>query len=78
MKTKAELDAMLDELEKDVPKLLETHKANDGAFWNAFALEADVIVGNGCDHSEFVRARIDCILGSNGLIPSENEGEPCS
>ena len=26
---------------------------------------------------EFVRSRLDCILGSHGLIPSDNEGEDC-
>lgn len=29
------------------------------------------------EHVGMIRDRIQCLLGSFGLIPSDNEGEPC-
>ncbi|HEY2396804.1 MAG TPA: hypothetical protein VGH81_12640 [Rudaea sp.] len=75
-KTLTELDAMLDTLEKELPEMIKEHP-DDADFWPAFAGAADVIEDNAGDHAAHVRGRINCMLGSAGLIPSENEGQPC-
>jgi hypothetical protein len=76
-KTIAELDAMLATLETNLPKMINEYP-DDGDFWSAFAGEADIIEDSAGEHAAHVRSRIDCMLGSAGLIPSENEGEPCA
>lgn len=77
-KTREELTKMLDELEAKLPAMIQEY-SDDGDFWSAFAGEADDIQDNaGSDDAAFVSGRIDCILGAQGLIPSENEGESCS
>jgi hypothetical protein len=78
MKSKVELSAMLEALEASIPTLLAQHP-DDSAFWPAFAGEADAIEETAAaEDYEFVRSRLDCILGSHGLIPSDNQGEDCS
>jgi hypothetical protein len=76
--TRDELVRMLDELEAKLPGLIAEYE-QDGDFWNAFAGEADVIQDSAsADDAAYVSGRIDCMLGAQGLIPSENEGETCS
>jgi hypothetical protein len=76
-KTLTELDAMLDTLEQHLPTIIKEHP-DDADFWPAFAGEADVIEDSAGAHAAHVRSRISCMLGSAGLIPSDNEGEPCA
>jgi len=73
---KTELDALLDELEERLPTLV----ANEGGFdFSTFSTVADGIIASALPKdAEHVRGRIDCMLGSMGVIPSDNEGEGCS
>ena len=75
-KTRKELDAMLQELEDNLPKLLLETDEDD--FMAAFAGQADIIEDSaGLTDIERVRGRINCMLSSRGLIPGDNEGEQC-
>lgn len=75
--TRADLDKRLDTLEAMLPELIQDNP-DDGDFWAAFAGEADVIEDLAApEDAAHVRGRLDCMLGSKGLIPSDNEGEPC-
>jgi hypothetical protein len=76
--TRADLDKLLDVLEAMLPDLMKDNP-DDGDFWAAFAGQADVIEDSAsADDAAHVRGRINCMLGSKGLIPSDNEGEPCT
>lgn len=75
-KPREELDAMLAQLEAALPKMIQSYP--DGDIMEAFAGEAEVIEDSaGSEDIDHVRGRINCMLGSSGLIPSDNEGEPC-
>ena len=39
---------------------------------------AAILANASPEDREFVRERINCMLGSAGAIPSNNEGEPCA
>lgn len=68
----------LDELERKLPTLLQDYP-DEGDFWAAWAGEADAITEGLPDAKEaYARGRIDCMLKNLGLIPGENEGEPCT
>lgn len=69
--------AALDALEAKLPKMAEEHP-EDGDLLEAFAGEADCIeaAAPDADH-DYVRGRLDCMLRNAGLIPGEEEGEPC-
>ena len=76
-KTRKELDALLAALEASLPKLIQDAREED--FMEAFAGLADVIEESaGTADIEHVRGRINCMLSSRGLIPGDNEGEPCT
>lgn len=74
MKTRAEIDAELSRLENVIPRLVAELPAEE--VLEAFAGEAEVLREDGSDPA-YVSSRIDCMLSSAGLIPGENEGEPC-
>jgi hypothetical protein len=75
-KTRKELDEILAQLEYTLPTLLKESEESD--FMEAFAGEAEVIEdAAGPDDIDHVRGRINCMLRSRGLIPSDNDGEPC-
>jgi hypothetical protein len=75
--SRSELTLKLKALEDAMPALLAAHP-EDADFWPAFAGEAEAIEEAAAPEDfEFVRTQIDCVLGSHGLIPSDNEGEPC-
>lgn len=78
-KSRVELDTMLQELEGAMPTLI-ARMAEEGDFdFNEFAGHADLIEDSaGPEDREYVKGRIQCLLGSAGVIPSENEGEPCA
>ena len=76
-KPREELDQLLAELEAELPAI-EAETSTEG-FMVAFSREADLIMhAAGPDDLAHVRGRIDCILAARGLIPGENEGEPCA
>ena len=65
-----ELNGLLDHLEAQLPTLIADNP-DDGDFWAAFAGESDVIEDSAGDHAAHVRGRIDHMLASAGLIPSD-------
>jgi hypothetical protein len=73
------LDAMLDKLENDLPKLILEYPDADGAdFWIAFARRSNVIaVAARSADVQHVRHRLDRMLDTRGLLASENKVEPC-
>lgn len=72
------LVAALDALERKLPSLMREYP-DEGDFWSAWAGEADAITEGLPDSKEaYARGRIDCMLRNAGLIPGEDEGEPCS
>jgi hypothetical protein len=76
MKTKAEVDAELDRLEKRIPELIA--ECEPDWLLEAFASESECLRESApSEHAEYVRGRLDCMLASVGLIPGETEGEPC-
>lgn len=76
--TREKIDAELAKLEERAPKILADNP-EDEHFWPAWAGAADCISDNaGPDDYDHVQARISCILGSLGMIPSDNEGESCA
>lgn len=76
MKTRAEIDAELARLEQVLPKLIDECEPDE--VLEAFAAEAETLTEQaGADDVAHIQGRIDCMLASAGLIPGENEGEPC-
>jgi hypothetical protein len=69
------LDAMLDALEGDLPRLMLDHPDADGAdFWVAFAIRSTAIEALATSsNTPHVRRRLDRMLDSRGLIPMQNE-----
>ncbi len=75
-KSRAELDEALRLLESNLVALAEiTDPAAHATIERESAL---LLQAAGPEDVEFVRQRLNCMLGSAGLIPSDNEGEPCS
>jgi hypothetical protein len=76
--SRPDLDRMLGSLEALLPTMVRDHP-DDGEFWSTFTEESQHIEDLAAPADpEHVRSRINCMLGSNGLIPSDNEGEPCN
>ena len=77
MPTRPATDSALDRLEAALPSLLKEYP-DEGKFWSAFTPDADAIV-RVADPADVAHAkgRIDCMLKNAGLIPGEDEGEPC-
>lgn len=72
-KTEAELKA----LEERMPALLAQYP-HDAQFWPVFqALAGEIEAGAGDYQRAKVRHRLSCILGAQGVIPSDNVGETC-
>jgi hypothetical protein len=69
------LDAMLDTLESDLPKLMLDYPDADGAdFWVAFAIRSTAIEGMATSKNTLhVRRRLDRMLDSRGLIPIQSK-----
>lgn len=70
-KTRIELDAMLDELERDLEMLvMDTPDFDD--LWTVFAGQADAIEASAGPHDiAHVRLRTLAILASQGILPPE-------
>ena len=67
-KARAELDAMLDELERDLQMLVMDDSCNEEDIWQVFAAQADAIeTAAGADDLSHVRARMNDILATQGI-----------
>lgn len=75
MKTKAEIDAELDRLERRIPELIRDYPPEE--VLEAFAAEAESLREQPGEFATYVAGRIDCMLASAGLIPGDNEGQAC-
>ena len=74
-RTRAELDSMLDELERDLAMLV-LNDADHDDLWTAFAGQADAICARAvADDIAHVKARMDAILRAQGIEPSESATE---
>lgn len=73
----AKVIAQLDALERKLDVLLKEYP-NDADFWKTFSGETEVILKAASPHdAEYAQGRIDCMLKNAGLIPGEDEGQPC-
>ena len=69
------IKARLDVLEGMLEGLIADHPDD---FWKAFNSESKSIVESADSHDvEYAQGRIDCMLKNAGMIPGEDEGEPC-
>jgi hypothetical protein len=76
MKTKTEVDAELERLERLIPELVRDCRPD--CVLEAFAAEAETLEhSKPAELASYVDGRIDCMLASAGLIPGDNEGEDC-
>ncbi|MBS0457268.1 MAG: hypothetical protein JSS44_08075 [Proteobacteria bacterium] len=70
-RTRAELDALLDELGRDLTMLVMNDSDHVGV-WTAFASQADAICAQaGGDDIAHVKARMDAILRAHGIEPND-------
>ncbi len=75
-RTRAELDGMLDELDRDLRMLIMDETCNDD-LWTVFAGQADAIEASaGADDIAHVQARTSAILAAQGIIPPEQAASP--
>ena len=69
-KSRDELDAMLDELERDLAMLV-LNEADHDDLWAAFAGQADAIEASAGEADlPHVKARMDSILQAQGIQPA--------
>lgn len=72
-----QLVAALETLETRLRKMLDGDLV-EADFWPSFNADADAIrTKHSGDDLDYARGRIDCMLKNAGLIPGEDEGEPC-
>ena len=75
-KTRMELDAMLDELDRDLQMLVMNETGADD-LWQVFAGQADAIEASaGSDDIAHVRGRMNAILVAQGIVRAD--GQPGS
>jgi hypothetical protein len=74
-KLRAELNAMLDQLEKELPGMIKMHP-DAAEFWSEFCGKADVIEDS-APRGDFgvVRARIEGMLATHNLVRGRSSGE---
>lgn len=77
MPSLAQLHRDLDALRQTLP---ESDSCRDQAFDFEFFLQKVDRLVESADPADrrHIRERAKCMLGSAGLIPSDNEGDPCS
>ena len=75
-RTLAQLDAELDRFQSDL-EAKAAADADDADMEGAVALMIHAMGSVAGPFEAHVQERITCMLGSLGLIPSDNEGEPC-
>lgn len=69
---------MVAKLKANLPAMIEACSGQDDFDLCAFAGEAEAIEDSAApEDREYVHQQIQCVLGSAGLIPSDNEGQPC-
>lgn len=69
-KSRAQLDDMLDELDRDLQMLVMNDSGADD-LWKVFAQQADAIVSRAdADDIAHVRNRMDAILVAQGIVAS--------
>ncbi len=69
--------AALDTLETRLQKMLDGDLLETD-FWPALNADADAIRAKHCgDDLDYAQGRIDCMLKNVGMVPGEDEGEPC-
>ena len=74
-KTRAQLEEALRLFESNLPTFAEV--TDPLADVSIFALAEAIFADASPRDQEFVRDRITCLLGSVGVIPSDNEGQSC-
>jgi hypothetical protein len=75
MKTRAELDAALDQLQAKLPAMIAEH--DEATIMDAFADAMEAIEKDtAADDAEHLFSRTQCMLRDAGLIPADDE--PCS
>jgi len=73
--TRSEIDSILEELEEELPILLQEN-ADPDDFWMAFAAMSDAIEdGTDPEDLPYVRERIDHMLAAHGLGSPESKGK---
>jgi hypothetical protein len=70
-KSRAQLDAMIDKLDADLPDLIADN-IDDEEFWHAFSRRTDAIASVAApeDHSH-VHGRVDQMLVEHGVVPDD-------
>lgn len=71
-----ELDARLDEAEDRITRFVDANPDDPELLEMIASIQASIEQEAGA-YLVHVRERFQCLLGSLGLIPSDNEGEPC-
>jgi hypothetical protein len=74
---KDELDTQLDMTADLITRLVDAKPDDPGLLSTVAALQVALEEKAGPGLVDHVRERFQCLLGSLGLIPSDNEGEPC-
>ncbi len=74
-KSRAEIEQALRVFEDALPAL--ANSLEPAAIDSICRLAETLISSAAPSDLEFVRERLNCLLGSVGVIPSDNEGEPC-
>ncbi|KAF1686162.1 hypothetical protein B1992_09525 [Pseudoxanthomonas broegbernensis] len=76
MKTRADIHAELERLERRLPRLMAELAADK--VLEAFAAEAETLTRRlPAEHEAYVNRQLNCMLAAAGLVPGETEGEPC-
>ncbi len=74
-RTRAELDSMLDELDRDLQMLVMDETSSED-LWQVFAGQADAIEASaGADDIAHVRSRMNDILATQGISAPDAETE---
>ena len=76
MDAPARLEAMLDRAEEQIARMAEAHPDDPELLAKVDRLRESLEAEAG-PYVMHVRERFTCVLGSLGLIPADNEGEPC-
>ncbi|MEO8743283.1 MAG: hypothetical protein ABI365_08845 [Lysobacteraceae bacterium] len=75
-KTRVELDAMLEELGRDLQMLMMDVTDSD-ELWTVFASQADAIEASAdADDIAHVQSRIQAIITAQGIVPPAEATEP--
>jgi hypothetical protein len=73
----SELDAQLDMTADLITRMVNAKPDDPDLLTMVAALQVSLEEKVGPALVDHIRARFQCLLGSLGLIPSDNEGEPC-